>query len=136
MSRIQLRKSIFKMIGVVVFTAFLFSCRGITLARFTGYADSSPSDGHPGCCTTFGEKGGADIAYHDLLLGVIPPKNMLDFSSILEFLFVSIGIATVVVVYDDNKSYIRAIRGRYGSFLFLNYFISLFSQGILNARVF
>lgn len=129
------KKIIFKIIGFLTIMIFIFSCRGMTLTKFT---DSSTSNDHPSCCTNFGDLGSIDTAHHNLMWNVIPQKNMADLFhiNILEFIFVGIGIATATSGLKKYKSYILAIRNRYGSFLILNYFSSLFSTGTLNTKIF
>ena len=127
------KKIIFKIAAFLALATFIFSCRGITLNKFTSHVDSPTPNPHPSCCTNLGEIGPIDIAHHNLMWSVIPQKSTLN---ILELIFIGIGLATATIARAEYRSYILTIRSRYGNFLILNYFINLFSRGLLNAKIF
>ncbi len=48
----------------------------------------------------------------------------------------SIAVTAVSIVYPKYRFCVRSIHDHYGSFVLLNYFTSLFSQGILHSKTF
>lgn len=132
MSSIQ-KKMAQRLVAIFGLLALLVSCRGIPLTKLNSFSVSRGVR-HPICCDTFGEKN-QTVTNIELAAVLTPQKNLL--GPILFFSALLFNKQRYLVrFFSKYKSYIRAIRDRYGSFIVLNYFIDLFNRGLLHAKIF
>lgn len=122
------KKFIF-IVSIVGLASILFSCRGFMPTQLTG---THTSDHGSTCCDTV-EKNGQTTVHTEFILTNLATKLLPNLAFLSALIFSAL---LLTYFYWKCKFYLRAIRDRYGSFITLNYFTTLFSQGVLHAKTF